>query len=118
MLNLIDHHGTAETLEGRHRVLKARPAGGVFEVKIIRRVGRLDLSCQGGLATLAWTDQRDYSAAPQCLADLTQKVRPLDHARNSIMKFHQLMVELHRRSSRTPYPSPPCGRRAAIILNL
>src|SRR5260370_41965948 len=95
MLTLIDPHGTAQALERRHRLLEACQAGGSFEVKVIRRVGRLDLSRQGRLATLAWTDQRDYSAAPQCLADLTQKLRPLDHACNSIMIFLQKMVEFH-----------------------
>src|SRR5258708_32284741 len=105
MLNLIDHHGTAQALESRHRLLEACQAGGVFEVKVIRRAGRLGLSRQGRLATLAWADQRDYSAAPPCLADLTQKLRPLDHAWNSILRFLQKMVEFDDLSRRQTTPS-------------
>jgi hypothetical protein len=51
-------------------LIEARKTGGVLEIKVVSRTVGFNLSRQGSLATLTWTNQGNYAAAPQGLPDL------------------------------------------------
>ena len=86
-LDLVNDHEALERAQCGIRLTEPGQGGGIFQVEIIRRVRRDELTGQRGFAALARPQQGDHPAAAQGGADQPPVVVSVDHTGN---RYHEI----------------------------
>jgi len=60
-----NHHQLLEWTQSRVGLGQPGEALGIFQIKVVERIGRDELAGQRGLAALAWSHKGNHAAAPQ-----------------------------------------------------